>query len=58
MFRAIFSISATSCSVVIRWVYLHLILAVEVNNSAKVGCSVSIVLLLLHSNIPVKFVPV
>jgi len=35
MFSEIFSISAISCSLVIRWCYQHLILAVEVKNSAK-----------------------
>jgi len=30
-----FSISAISCSLVIRWAYQHQILAVEVKNSAK-----------------------
>jgi len=32
----IFSVSAISCSLVIRWVYQHLILAVEVKTSTKV----------------------
>jgi len=31
-----FSISAISCSLVIRWAYQHQILAVEVKNSAKI----------------------
>jgi len=35
MFSEIFSISAISCSLVIRWAYQHQILAVEVKNSAK-----------------------
>jgi len=36
MFSGIFSISAIRCSLVIRWDNEHLILAVEVKNSAKV----------------------
>ena len=36
MYSRIFSISGTSCSLVIRWTYQHYILAIKVKNSAKV----------------------
>jgi len=36
MFSVIFQINAISCSLVIRWAYQHLILAVELKNSAKI----------------------
>ena len=36
MFSGIFSISATSYSLAIRWTYQHYIFAVEVKNSATV----------------------
>jgi len=35
-FDGIFSVSATSCSLVIRWAYRHKFLAVEAKNSPKV----------------------
>jgi len=35
MFSGIFSISAISCSLVIRWAYQQSILAVEVKNSVE-----------------------
>jgi len=35
MFSGIFSISAISCSLVVRWAYQHQIFVVEVKNSAK-----------------------
>jgi len=35
MFSGIFSVSATSCSLVTSWAYQHKILVVEVKNSAK-----------------------
>jgi len=35
LFSGILSISANSCSQVIRWAYQHYILAAEVKNSAK-----------------------
>ena len=35
MFNGIFSISATSCSLVIRWAYQYCILAVEMKNLEK-----------------------
>jgi len=37
MFGGIFSISATSCSLVIRWAYQYEILAVEVKNPEKLA---------------------
>jgi len=36
MFCGIFSITTISCSLVIRWAYLHYVLAVEVKNFAKI----------------------
>jgi len=35
MFSGVFSITAVSCSPVIRWAYQHYVLAVEVKNFAK-----------------------
>jgi len=37
MFSGIFSITTISCSPVIRWAYLHYVLAVEVKNFAKIS---------------------
>jgi len=45
MFSGIFSISAISCSLVIKWAYQHYILAEEVKNSVKERCSASVQML-------------
>jgi len=36
MFSGVFSITAISCSQVIRWAYQHYVLAVEVKNFVKI----------------------
>jgi len=41
MFSEIFSISATSCNLVIRETYQHYVLAIEVKHIARKRCSVS-----------------